>query len=161
MSRKSGAHQHLLGLINEILEISKIQAGKMEVHSESFSPKQLVEEVLTTIRPLAQKKKNKIEAILLNAPDNMFSDSTRIRQILLNLLGNSCKFTEKGKVTLSVTGKVVEHEKWIHFTIADSGIGIDPDRIPELFEEFTQADNSATRKFGGRIWVWLKVGCSA
>ncbi|MBT6716135.1 MAG: response regulator [Nitrospina sp.] len=149
MSRKSGAHQHLLGLINEILEISKIQAGKMEVHSESFSPKQLVEEVLTTIRPLAQKKKNKIEAILLNAPDNMFSDSTRIRQILLNLLGNSCKFTEKGKVTLSVTGKVVEHEKWIHFTIADSGIGIDPDRIPELFEEFTQADNSATRKFGG------------
>ncbi|MGK0180642.1 MAG: two-component system sensor histidine kinase/response regulator, partial [Nitrospinales bacterium] len=101
------AGRHLLGLINEILEISKLQAGKIEVHSEPFTLKQLVEEVVTTIRPLAQKKNNIIETIMLNAPDKIFSDSTRIRQILLNLLGNSCKFTEKGKVTLSVTGKVV------------------------------------------------------
>ncbi|MEK9629088.1 MAG: ATP-binding protein, partial [Nitrospinota bacterium] len=143
------AGRHLLGLINEILEISKIQAGKMEVHSESFSLKQLIDEVMATIRPLAQKKHNRIETKILNSPEKMNSDSTRIRQILLNLLGNSCKFTERGKVVLSVTGKVVEGEKWIHFTITDSGIGIDPDKIPELFEEFTQADNSATRKFGG------------
>jgi len=143
------AGRHLLGLINEILEISKIQAGKMEVHSESFSLKQLIEEVITTIRPLAQKKNNIVETKMLNSPEKMFSDSIRIRQILLNLLGNSCKFTEKGKVVLSVTGKVVAGESWIHFTIADSGIGIDPEKIPELFEEFTQADNSATRKFGG------------
>jgi signal transduction histidine kinase/CheY-like chemotaxis protein len=143
------AGRHLLGLINEILEISKLQAGKIEVHSEPFTLKQLVEEVVTTIRPLAQKKNNIIETIMLNAPDKIFSDSTRIRQILLNLLGNSCKFTEKGKVTLSVTGKVVEGAKWLHFTIVDTGIGIEPEKIPELFEEFTQADNSATRKFGG------------
>ena len=143
------AGRHLLGLINEILEISKIQAGKMEMHSESFTLKQLIDEVITTIRPLSQKKKNKLEIKMLSSPEKMFSDSTRIRQILLNLLGNSCKFTEKGKVVLSVAGKIVEGESWIHFTIADSGIGIDPERIPELFEEFTQADNSATRKFGG------------
>lgn len=143
------AGRHLLGLINEILEISKIQAGKMEVHSESFSLKQLIEDVTTTIRPLAQKKRNIVETKILNSPENMYSDSTRIRQILLNLLGNSCKFTENGKVVLSVAGKMVEGESWIHFTIADSGIGIDPEKIPELFEEFTQADNSATRKFGG------------
>lgn len=143
------AGRHLLGLINEILEISKIHAGKIEVHSESFTLKQLVEEVVSTIRPLAQKKNNTIETILLNAPDQMFSDPTRIRQILLNLLGNSCKFTEKGKVTLSVTGKVVEGVNWLHFTIVDTGIGIESEKIPELFEEFTQADNSATRKFGG------------
>ncbi|MBC8284035.1 MAG: response regulator [Nitrospinae bacterium] len=143
------AGRHLLGLINEILEISKIHAGKMEVHSESFSLKQLVNEVETTIRPLAQKKNNSIETILLHAPEKMFTDSTRIRQILLNLMGNSCKFTESGKVTLSVSGKVVEGSHWIHFTVADTGIGIEPDKISELFEEFTQADNSATRKFGG------------
>ena len=143
------AGRNLLGLINEILEISKIQAGKMEVHSESFSLKQLIEDVTTTIRPLAQKKRNIVETKILNSPENMYSDSTRIRQILLNLLGNSCKFTENGKVVLSVAGKMVEGESWIHFTIADSGIGIDPEKIPELFEEFTQADNSATRKFGG------------
>ena len=86
---------------------------------------------------------------MLNSPEKMFSDSIRIRQILLNLLGNACKFTEKGKVVLSVSGKEVEGKSWIHFTVADSGIGIDPEKIPELFEEFTQADNSATRKFGG------------
>jgi signal transduction histidine kinase/CheY-like chemotaxis protein len=143
------AGRHLLGLINEILEISKIHAGKIEVHSEPFTLKQLVEEVVTTIRPLAQKKNNTIETIMLNMPDQMFSDSTRIRQILLNLLGNSCKFTENGKVTLSVTGKVVEGTNWLHFTVLDTGIGIEPEKIPELFEEFTQADNSATRKFGG------------
>jgi len=143
------AGRHLLGLINEILEISKIHAGKIKVHSETFTLKQLVEEVMATIKPLAQKKKNAIETVFLNVPDKMFSDSTRIRQILLNLLGNSCKFTENGKVTLSISGKVVEGANWLHFTVVDTGIGIDPEKLPELFEEFTQADNSATRRFGG------------
>jgi signal transduction histidine kinase/CheY-like chemotaxis protein len=143
------AGRHLLGLINEILEISKMHAGKIEVHSESITLKQLVDEVVRTISPLAQKKNNTIETIMLNMPDKIFSDSTRIRQILLNLLGNACKFTEKGKITLYVMGKVVEGANWLHFTIVDTGIGVEPEKLPELFEEFTQADTSATRKFGG------------
>ena len=92
------AGRHLLGLINEILEISKIHAGKIEVHSESFTIKQLVEEVVSTIRPLAQKKNNTIDTVMLNVPDKMFSDSTRIRQILLNLLVTRASLQKKGKL---------------------------------------------------------------
>ncbi|PIP72054.1 MAG: hypothetical protein COW89_08580, partial [Nitrospinae bacterium CG22_combo_CG10-13_8_21_14_all_47_10] len=90
------AGRHLLKLINEILELSKIQAGKMEIYPESFDLSNLIEEVITTIKPLAQKKKNKLEVIKQGLPESMYSDSSRIRQILLNLLGNSCKFTEAG-----------------------------------------------------------------
>jgi signal transduction histidine kinase/CheY-like chemotaxis protein len=141
--------RHLLSLINEILELSKIQAGKMEIHAEYFDLSQLIDDVISTVRPLAQKKKNKLEVIKQGLPESMNSDSSRIRQILLNLLGNSCKFTDEGEITLTVTRKMVDGVKWIYFTIGDTGIGIDPDKIPGLFEEFAQADSSTTRKHGG------------
>lgn len=143
------AGRHLLSLINEILELSKIQAGKMEIYPESFNLSTLIDEVISTVRPLAQKKKNKLEVIKQAMPETMYSDSSRIRQILLNLLGNSCKFTEKGEITLTVSGKTIEGIKWIYFTIGDSGIGISAEKIPGLFEEFAQADSSTTRKHGG------------
>lgn len=143
------AGRHLLSLINEILELSKIQAGKMEIYPESFDLTNLIEEVITTVNPLAQKKKNKLEVIKQGLPDSMFSDSSRIRQILLNLLGNSCKFTEAGEIHLTVSGKTVDGVKWVYFTIGDTGIGIAPEKIPRLFEEFVQADSSTTRKYGG------------
>jgi signal transduction histidine kinase/CheY-like chemotaxis protein len=143
------AGRHLLSLINEILELSKIHAGKMEIYPESFDLSNLVEEVITTVRPLAQKKKNKLEVIRQGLPDSMYSDSSRIRQILLNLLGNSCKFTEAGEIHLTVSGKTVDGIKWVYFTIGDTGIGIAPEKIPRLFEEFVQADSSTTRKHGG------------
>jgi signal transduction histidine kinase/CheY-like chemotaxis protein len=143
------AGRHLLSLINEILELSKIQAGKMEIYPESFDLSNLIEEVVTTVRPLAQKKKNKLEIIKQGLPDSMYSDSSRIRQILLNILGNSCKFTDAGEIYLTVSGKMVDGVKWVYFTIGDTGIGIEPDKIPRLFEEFVQADSSTTRKHGG------------
>ncbi len=143
------AGRHLLRLINEILELSKIQAGKMEIHPESFDLSNLIEEVISTVRPLAIKKKNKLEVIKQNLPDSMYSDSSRIRQILLNLLGNSCKFTDSGEIHLTVSGKTVDGVKWVYFTIGDTGIGIAPEKISRLFEEFVQEDSSTTRKHGG------------
>ena len=143
------AGRHLLSLINEILVLSKIQAGKMEIHPEYFDLSQLIEEVVSTVRPLAQRKKNKLEVIKQELPESMNSDSSRIRQILLNLLGKSCKFTDEGEITLTVTRKIVDGVRWIYFTIGDTGIGIEPEKIPELFEEFAQADSSTTRKHGG------------
>ncbi|MBC8287655.1 MAG: response regulator [Nitrospinae bacterium] len=143
------AGRHLLRLINEILELSKIQAGKMEIYPESFDLSNLIAEVISTVSPLAQKKKNKLEVIKHGLPDSMYSDSSRIRQILLNLLGNSCKFTDSGEICLTVSGKTVDGVRWIYFTIGDTGIGISPDNIFKLFEEFAQEDSSTTRKHGG------------
>ncbi len=143
------AGRHLLRLINEILELSKIQAGKMTVHSESFDLSQLIDGVVSTIKPLAHKKKNKLELITQDLPTSINSDSSRIRQILLNLLGNSCKFTEGGEICLTVTRKTVDGVKWVYFTVSDTGIGIEPEKIAGLFEEFAQADSSTTRKHGG------------
>ena len=121
----------------------------MEIYPESFDLSKLINEVISTVRPLAQRKKNNLEVIKQELPDSMNSDSSRIRQILLNLLGNSCKFTDEGEIKLTVIGKVIEGVKWIYFTIGDSGIGIDSEKIPLLFEEFAQADSSTTRKYGG------------
>jgi len=143
------AGRHLLSLINEILELSKIQAGKMEVYPEEFDLSQFIDEVVSTIKPLAQRKKNKLEVIKQDLPESMHSDSSRIRQILLNLLGNSCKFTDEGEIRLTVIRKTIDGVKWIYFTIGDTGIGIDPEKISGLFAEFSQADSSTTRKHGG------------
>ena len=143
------AGRHLLRLINEILELSKIQAGKMEIYPESFDLSNLIEEVISTVRPLAKKKNNNLEVIKHNLPDSMYSDSSRIRQILLNLFGNSCKFTDRGEIHLTVSGKIVDGIKWVYFTVGDTGIGIAPEKISRLFEEFVQEDSSTTRKHGG------------
>ena len=143
------AGRHLLSLINEILELSKIQAGKMEIYPESFDLSTLIEEVISTVRPLAQKKNNKLEVIKQGLPASIYSDSSRIRQILLNLLGNSCKFTNQGEIHLTISGKTVDGVKWVYFTVGDTGIGIAPEKISGLFEEFAQADSSTTRKHGG------------
>jgi signal transduction histidine kinase/DNA-binding response OmpR family regulator len=143
------AGRNLLSLINEILELSKIQAGKMEIYLESFDLSALIEEVISTVKPLAQKKNNKLEVIKQGLPSSMYSDSSRIRQILLNLLGNSCKFTSNGEIHLTISGKMVDGVKWVYFTVGDTGIGIEPEKISGLFEEFAQADSSTTRKHGG------------
>jgi len=143
------AGRHLLSLINEILELSKIQAGKMEIYPEAFDLSQFIDGVVSTVKPLAQRKNNKLEVIKQDLPDSMYSDSSRIRQILLNLLGNSCKFTEEGEIQLTVIRKTIDGVKWIYFTIGDTGIGMDPGKISGLFEEFSQADSSTTRKHGG------------
>jgi signal transduction histidine kinase len=145
--RSSG--KHLLGLINEILDLSKIEAGKMEIFLESFDINKLIKEVEATIHPLAEKKSNKL---VIDCPANagtIDADETRVRQMLHNLLSNACKFTENGTVTLKVTRSTLGGIDWITYDIIDTGMGIPKDSLKNLFLEFSQVDNSSTRKFGG------------
>ncbi len=141
--------KHLLGLINEILDLSKIEAGKMEIFLESFDLTKLIKDVEGTIHPLAEKRSNNL---VIDCPANigfMEADETRVRQMLHNLLSNACKFTENGTITLKVTRCKNEGVDWISFDIIDTGMGIPKDSIKNLFHDFSQVDNSSTRKFGG------------
>jgi signal transduction histidine kinase len=145
--RSSG--KHLLGLINEILDLSKIEAGKMEILLESFEISKLVKEVEGTIHPLAEKGSNNL---VIDCPEDvgyMDADETRVRQMLHNLLSNACKFTDKGTITLKVFRDIRDDIEWVNFAISDTGMGIPADSISKLFLEFSQVDNSSTRKFGG------------
>ncbi|BAU10540.1 integral membrane sensor hybrid histidine kinase [Leptolyngbya sp. NIES-3755] len=139
------AGKHLLGLINNILDLSKVEAGKIELYLETFAIAPLIQEVTDTIRPLLTKNNN---TLVVNCPDDigsMKADITKLRQSLFNLLSNASKFTENGTVTLTVAREA----DWITFAIRDTGIGITPQQQANLFQAFTQADVSTTRKYGG------------
>ncbi len=143
------AAAHLLTLINDILDLSKIEAGKMELFMEAVDIPTMVKEVTTTILPLIEKNGNRLE---VNCPDwvgAMQTDLTKTRQILFNLLSNASKFTLKGLVKLEVDRRVENGDEVIAFTIADSGIGMTSEQLIKLFKDFSQADSSTTRKFGG------------
>ena len=140
---------HLLGLISEILDISKIEAGRIELYTEVFTLKPLIEEIISTIRPLSDKNGNKL---IIHCPSDigqMNSDMTRVRQSLYNLLTNASKFTEKGKIILSVQRYEMNHKEWISFAVMDTGIGMTQEQVLKLFQPFSQADSSTTRKYGG------------
>jgi len=142
-----GAARHLLGLINDVLDISKIEAGKMELYIESFDILELINEVGTTITPLVQKRSN---TLALDCPADigvMQADATKIRQMLLNLLSNSSKFTEKGTITLAVARQ--PDGQTIHMKVSDTGIGMTPEQLGRLFKAFSQADASTASKYGG------------
>ena len=143
------AARHLLGLINDVLDLSKIEAGKMQLYLESFDLQILVHEVTSTIAPLVEKRKNQL--IVNCQPDlgSMYGDSTKIRQTLLNLLSNASKFTENGRVELKVESEIVDNQGWIVMQVVDTGIGIDEEQMARLFKPFTQADASTSSKFGG------------
>lgn len=143
------AGRHLLGLLNDILDFSKIQAGKMELDLQSFKVTLLVEEVMGTIRPLARKNRNTLSVTYEGFADTMVSDPHRVRQILINLLNNACKFTQDGTVTLKVAGHTKEGSEWITFSVSDTGIGISDEMIPKVFEEFTQTESPTKRTHGG------------
>ncbi len=149
LSRISGAGRHLLDLINEVLDLSKIEAGKLELHYEAFEAKTLANDLAGAAQPLAAKNENRLEVILPDDPGRIWSDQMRVRQIVLNLLSNACKFTSKGTVTLSVSRRRNADEDWIAFSVSDTGIGMTQEQIGRLFREFTQADSSTTRKYGG------------
>jgi signal transduction histidine kinase/DNA-binding response OmpR family regulator len=141
------AARHLLGLINDVLDISKIEAGKMELYIESFEVGKLVNEVIATASPLISKKGN---TLALDCPPDigsMHADATKVRQMLLNLLSNASKFTEKGTITLKVTRN--PEEGTLHFAVMDTGIGMTPEQLGRLFQAFSQADASTTSKYGG------------
>ena len=143
------AGKHLLGLINDILDLSKIEAGKMTLFLETFDVANLVQEVATTIHPLVQKNMNTLEIQAGEALGRMHADVTKVRQCLFNLLSNACKFTERGTIRLRVTRDTVAGGDALRFQVSDSGIGMTPEQMARLFQAFAQADASTTRKYGG------------
>jgi signal transduction histidine kinase/CheY-like chemotaxis protein len=141
------AGKHLLGLINDVLDLSKIEAGKMELVPEPVAVSALVDEVATTARPLMDRNGNRFTVSLDGAPPEIVTDATKLRQILLNLMSNAAKFTEQGEVMLSVEGgrgggRVV-------FRVRDTGIGMTEEQLGRIFQPFVQADNSTSVKYGG------------
>jgi CheY-like chemotaxis protein/anti-sigma regulatory factor (Ser/Thr protein kinase) len=143
------AGQHLLALINEILDLSKIEAGKMELEIESFPVEPLVRDVAATVGPTAEKKGNRVEVRCAAELGTMRADQTRIRQALLNLGSNAVKFTERGLVTISAGREGGDGREWVVVKVTDTGIGMTPEQMGRLFQDFTQADSSTTRKYGG------------
>jgi PAS domain S-box-containing protein len=145
LSKIHGAGKHLLDLINAVLDISKIEAGKMDLYLETFNVKKLVDDVVSIIHPLVIKNSNQFRLVGPEDMGSMRADVTKVRQSLFNLLSNACKFTEHGTITLEVKrsgGRIL-------FIVSDTGIGITTEQIDRLFEAFTQADASMTRRFGG------------
>jgi len=143
------AGKHLLQLINEVLDLSKIEAGKLEITYETVDVAARVNDLVGEVEPLAQKNANRFVVECPSDIGTVRSDPTRLRQIILNLLGNACKFTEHGRVSLSVSRSRSNGEEFISFRVADTGIGMTEEQLGKLFQEFSQADNSTTRKYGG------------
>jgi signal transduction histidine kinase/CheY-like chemotaxis protein len=146
LKKIEGAGRHLLGLINDILDLSKVEAGKMEVYLEEIEISSLLEEVGAIIRPLVAKNGNTLEIRVASHLGSMRTDRTKLKQCLLNVLSNGSKFTHEGKLTLAVerTGRAM-----IQMTISDTGIGMTEEQLGRLFQAFSQADASTTKKFGG------------
>ena len=149
LERIGTAGRHLLALINDILDLSKIEAGKIDLELEEFDVSALVAEVIATVEPLARTKGNRLSVRCGPPVGRIRSDPTKVRQILFNLLSNAAKFTRKGNIDLEVTRDEDGGAQWICFHVADTGIGIEPEQLGHLFEAFTQADPSTTRQYGG------------
>jgi two-component system, NtrC family, sensor kinase len=148
LRRVNAAGTHLLSLINEILDLSKIEAGKLELNPEPVNLARLIDEVIGTAGQLAEKNQNRL---VVEAQENvgaLTADAMRLKQILLNLLSNACKFTKEGEVALRVRN-VADGRDWVEFAVADSGIGMTPEQLAKLFQEFTQADSLTARRYGG------------
>jgi PAS domain S-box-containing protein len=144
------AGRHLLSLINDILDLSKIEAGKMVLHLETFDLRQMISDVLTTAAPLAKRNENQLKLIGSENAGTMHADLTKVRQMLLNLLSNACKFTKAGEVSLTVSRETdMDGREMVAFKVADSGIGMSPEQMERLFEAFAQAEASTTSKYGG------------
>lgn len=165
LDRIKTAGKHLLEMIGDILDISKIEAGQVTLYLESIDVAQMVDDVVSTAKPLAEKNHNTLKVELEDNLGNMYADLPKIRQILLNLLGNATKFTDNGNITLSVarvpTEEVTEKPKtkplptrlgnshYLIFRVSDTGIGMTEEQLERIFKPFMQADNSTTRRYGG------------
>jgi PAS domain S-box-containing protein len=167
LKRIHRAGAHLLGLISDILDISKIEAGKMDLRYEYFPLSPMLGDVELTVAPLAAQSGNRFEISYNGQPASLFADPVRVRQILVNLLGNACKFTDHGTITLRVYAiadfklqvadpnanaareATPSQQAAIVFEVADTGIGMTAEQLARLFQPFTQADDSTTRRYGG------------
>ncbi len=143
------AGKHLLELINAVLDLSKIEAGKMELYLETFAVSALTHDIAAMIEPLAAKNGNRFEVRCDPAAGTMRADLTKVRQALFNLLSNACKFTDHGSVSLTAARETADGGDWITFRVSDTGIGMTPEQMSRLFQEFSQADAATTRKYGG------------
>ena len=148
LQRVNRAGTHLLGLINQVLDLSKIEAGKLELNPQTVTLAPLIDEVVGTARQLAEQNKNRLMAEVQDDLGTITIDPMRLRQVLLNLLSNACKFTKEGEVKLRAS-RVRNGRDWIELSVADTGIGMTAEQQAKLFEEFTQADASTAQRFGG------------
>jgi signal transduction histidine kinase len=149
LDRVLGAGRHLLALINDILDLSKIEAGRMELQLESFALEPLIANVVKTIEPLAAKNGNQIALRHDPAIGTLHADQMRLRQALLNLMSNANKFTEHGTITIDALQRQEGSRDWVSISVGDTGIGMTAEQMGRLFQEFSQADASTTRKYGG------------
>jgi GAF domain-containing protein/CheY-like chemotaxis protein len=149
LTKINAAGKHLLELINAVLDLSKIEAGKMELYLESFEVGGLVRDIAAVIQTLAAKNANRLQVRCPDDAGTMRADLTKVRQALFNLLSNACKFTEGGTVTLRVSREAADGRDWLIFSVDDTGIGMTPEQLARLFEAFSQADAATTRKYGG------------
>jgi len=148
LRRVNAAGTHLLGLINEVLDLSKIEAGKLELNSEPIDLARLIDEVIGTAGQLADKNNNRLVVETRDSVHALTADPMRLKQILLNLLSNACKFTKQGEVALRVR-KVADGRDWVELAVADTGIGLTAEQQTKLFQDFTQADSLTARRYGG------------
>jgi signal transduction histidine kinase len=149
LDRVLGAARHLLALINDILDLSKIESGRMDLHLETFPLVPLIEDVAKTIEPMATKNGNRL---VIDCPADlgtMHADQTRFRQSLLNLASNANKFTEKGTVTIAAHQGQENNRDWITLAVTDTGIGMTAEQMGKLFQEFSQASSATASKYGG------------
>src|SRR6202048_5423201 len=149
LRRVHRAGTHLLGLINQVLDLSKIEAGKLEINLENISVPPLIDEVVGTARPLAEQNKNRLSVDCPRDLPAIEADAMRLRQILLIFLSNACKFTKGGSVILRVIRSTHEQQDCVEFAVTDTGIGMNAEQMQRLFEEFSQGDVSTARHYGG------------
>jgi signal transduction histidine kinase len=149
LDRVLGAGRHLLALINDILDLSKIEAGRMELHLDTFPLAPLIDAVIKTIEPLAAKNGNQVAVHCDAAIGTMHADQMRLRQALLNLMSNANKFTEKGAITIDASQRYQNGRDWITLAVRDTGIGMTAEQMGKLFQEFAQASSSTASKYGG------------
>ena len=148
LRRVNAAGTHLLSLINEVLDLSKIEAGKLELNPEPVNLARLIDDVIGTAGQLAEKNNNRLVVEAQRTSGSLTADPMRLKQILLNLLSNACKFTKEGEVALRVR-KVADGRDWVELAVADTGIGMTAEQQAKLFQEFTQADSATARRYGG------------
>jgi two-component system, sensor histidine kinase and response regulator len=149
LQKIQSAGKHLLELINGILDLSKIEAGKMVISRERFEVREMIEELLDTVGPLVRKNNNVLSLECASDVGTMTSDLMKTRQILLNLLSNAGKFTRDGSITVAVARRMDEDQAFVEFTVTDTGVGMTTDQTQKVFDAFTQADVTTTRKYGG------------
>jgi signal transduction histidine kinase len=149
LDRVLGAARHLLALINDILDLSKIEAGRMELSLSSFPLAPLIADIVKTIEPLAAKNSNKVAAHCDAGIGTMHADQMRLRQALLNLMSNANKFSERGAISIDARQGQENGRDWITVAVSDTGIGMTPEQIGKLFQEFSQASSTTASRYGG------------